>query len=224
MRDAADRRGQLGEFSFEDKVAEGFAPGIMGRVPAHPMGRVRDNTPDDDCPSWLKADALLVLSRFLEQTFRNFQFTFRKPSLVQAPFIGRCINPAAGLVTIPGGAYGPGVFTTVVCHVVPANRFRAVITRIGQAAESAAAFSDLAWRITVNGQPLPPWDDIRIQLWRMVPPTEVEGGISLLGADEICIEARSLSATDHTVSAQLLGWEFEVRSEMGNVVGSTIVD
>ena len=176
----------------------------------------------DPCPPSLRPRARRVWSRFLEETFRNFQLNRTAPALVQAPFAIHCIHRFATIL-ISGGAYESGVFTDVVCYRLPRTRFRGIVNRIGQAAESAAAFSDLAWRITVNGRPVAPWTDVRIQLWKMIPPTQMCPGVSLVANDLICIQARSLSPADHTVTAQFLGWEFFVRSEIGNTVGSTIL-
>ncbi len=176
------------------------------------------------CPPWLTTQCLHVLSRFLEETFRNFQQHVRLPSHINPPFVKRCIDEfPIGLVTIPGGSYGAGAFVEVVCFQVPEGRFRGIVTSIGQSAESAAAFSDLEWNITVNGVVVDCYEAIRIQIGDMLHPTPVMLP-NLQGGDRICINAASLSAAPHEVLGRLFGWYYPVRSEGGVSIKSTIVD
>lgn len=164
-------RALLGEYDFSDhEIPDAQAPGVLGRVAVGPMGRVRDNLPKDACPPWSNQECLHALSRFLEQTYRNFAVSVKPPSLVLPPFQAKPIDEVVRDQVIPGGPYGPGVITTVVCKRIE-QRHRGIITAVGHAAESAAAFFDLSWRIILNGQPVSPWLDVRIQLWQMVPPT-----------------------------------------------------
>lgn len=219
----------LGDYSFSDANVSGRAPGIVGdtgkgsRVEAYgiPQGRVLEGMkPPEGCPPWMTPDCLNLISRFLEQTFRNFQTNVRPPSHIEPPFTSRPIDafPAA-IVAIPGVA-----FVDVVAFRVPFSRRRGEIHFAGQSAESAAAFSDLAWRILVNGIPLDPWQDVRIQLWAMVPPTQLCSPIHLVAGDRIVLQARSISGAAHSVLGRLCGWHYQVRSESGNEVKSTLVD
>ena len=223
--------GLAGPQDQADFNTAGSVPGIIGDVgrgarkavvEEDPQARVFGSIPVDSCPDWFNRYCFQILSRFLEETFRNFQVTARPPSHIAPPFNSTPIDSyPSGVVAIPGGVT---TFTTVTSFQVPATRTRGEIVSAGQSAESAAAFSDLAWRITVNGTPFPPWNDIRIQLWEMAPPTKLCSAIHLLGGETIALQARSLSANSHSVLGRLCGWHYQVRSEAGNEVKSTLVD
>lgn len=201
------------------------SPGIIGRVSTGKMGRVKDRifegVPKGKYPEWLQSDdCLLLISRLLEETFRNFQTNIRPPSHIAPPFTALPIDAfPLSVVVIPAAA----TFTTVTSFRVPRVRYRGEIWFAGQSAESAAAFSDLAWRITVNGIPIAPWIDVRIQIWEMVPPTMLCAPIHLRAGDLVALEARGLVGA-HTVLGRLCGWFYKVRSEAGDEVKSTLVD
>jgi hypothetical protein len=188
------------------------------------MGRVLDNLPADaKCPPWMTEDCLRVLSRFLEETFRNFQVNARPPSHLAPPFTAKPIDafPAAP-VAIGGGA---GVsFVSVASARVPRSMYRGEIWFAGQSAESAVAFSDIAWQIMVGGIPIDPWRDVRIQIWEMVPPTPLCAPIHVHAGQIVEIRARSLSGAAHSVLGRISGWFYKVRSEAGDEIKSTIVD
>lgn len=201
----------------------GQSPAIVGREGAGEMGRVLDNIPKENCPSWLNGDCLLILSRFLEETFRNFQVNARPPSHIEPPFSAKPIDvfPAAP-VAIGGGA---GVaFVDLASFRIPRSLSRGEIWFAGQSAESAAAFADIAWQIMVGGVPLDPWRDIRIQIWEMVPPTPLCAPIHINAGETVTIRARSISGAAHSVLGRLSGWWYPTRSESGDEVKSTLVD
>lgn len=131
------------------------------------------------------------------------------------------IFPTAA-VSIPGGGYGGGSFTTVITYNVPDN-LQAVFTMAGQAAESAAAYQDIQWRIRIDQKAHKNYSNIRLQLFRLAPPGTVIY-IPVSGGQTIDIQAASLSATTYNVWARLMGWQWptkylEGESALGNLVG-----
>jgi hypothetical protein len=231
----------LGDFDSENVSSEGVAPGVTysggpQTQQGGPKGRARremerawegtlGRIDRSKCPPWFNEECFDALSRLLEETFRNFQLHTRRPSHIDPPFRATPIDlfPAA-VVAIPGGGYGAGTYTPVTPSFrVPKTHVRGVLVAAGQSAESAAAFSDLSWRIKIAGTPHPIYNDFRIQLFQMVPPTPM-GLIHLEAGQLVEFEAASLSAAAHSVMARLVGWHYPTRSEMGGGIGSTIVD
>lgn len=241
LRPRGRRRGRgasgLGSYDFDADNRVGNVPDIVGRpAPSTKMGRIFDGVtegyigdpeteqPPVSCPSWMNPDCLLLLSRFLEETFRNFPLNARPPSHIEPPFKALPIDifPAAVNVVIPAGA--PGAWTTVVTFLLSANRHRGEIHALGQSAESGAAFADLEWRVRIDGQPYDPYTSILMQLWQMVPPTPLCTPIHLRPDQTIDIQARSVAAGPHQVRARICGYFYPVRAEKGDEIGSTLVD
>lgn len=175
------------------------------------------------CPPWLKdpgcADAL---SRLLEQTLRNFQQTARLPSHVSPPFQAKPIA-AKDCVIIPAVGTAANPFTDVICFTVSSTRFRGEVQAVGQLAESAAAWLDLEWRITVDGQPYHPYISMIGQSWDWFK-TPLCAPIHLISEQVICLQARAIVNGPYEVCGRLCGWEYPVRTEVGDVIASTLVD
>jgi hypothetical protein len=177
------------------------------------------------CPNWLTPECLDVVSRLLEQTFRNFQLTARPPSHIAPPFPARCID-CFNDVDLPGNTmYAAAGFVKLCCVTIPKGRWRGVVVDFGQALESAAAWLDVEWRVTLNGDPYPPYVGIRRQLWDSILRSKT-CEIHLMPQDTLCLEAKSLSATPHHAFSRVFGWYYPVRSETGGgrEIRSTIVD
>jgi len=231
---------QLGEnFSFDQTNTAGMIPGNSYAGAPQPQrgglrGRAARNLESKwegvmhgvdraKCPDWLNEECLNVFSRMLEQTLRGFQLTARRPSHIDPPFTAKAIDVfpgGTGVVAIPAG----GAFTTVTSFQIPGIHQRGIITAAGQSAESVAAWGDLIWRITLDGIPLPPWDDVRIQLWEIVPPTPLFTPIQPLSGQTVALQAATIVGGPYNVSGRLTGWYYPVRSEAGNSIRSTLVD
>jgi hypothetical protein len=172
------------------------------------------------CPPWLTPDCLELLSRGIEQTFRNFQLTGRRPSHIDPPFSATAIDefPRLGNVVIGLAA------VTVASFTMPRGHFRGVISSIGQALESEAAFADVNWIILRNGAPVGPWGTFRQHAFQFSPPTHLCSPIHLRGGDTVSIQAASVAAPPHNAGARLCGWFYPVRVEADDNIRSTLVD
>jgi hypothetical protein len=163
-----------------------------------------------------------ILSRLIEQTFRNFQVTARPPSHMAPPFSATPIDsfPLAGNVIVPVGAFIP-----VAVFLMPSGNYRGVISAVGQALESEAAFADVTWRIVKNGLVVsPPGTWTAAHAYQFAPPTPLAAPLHLRGGDAVSFEASAILFGGHTALARLSGWFYPVRVEMDNTIGSTLVD
>jgi hypothetical protein len=163
-----------------------------------------------------------IISRLLEQTFRNFQLTARPPSHLAPPFSATPIDsfPQAGNLPVP-----IGVFVVVAQFQMPTGNYRGVIHSLGQALESEAAFADVVWRIRKNGVVVqPPGTWTAAHAYQFAPPTPAAVPIPLRGGDLVTFEASALLFGGHFALARLSGWFYPVRVEMDNQIGSTLVD
>lgn len=187
--------------SYKDKLAKLFDGIDLSKC--GPLG-------NEDCAE--------LISRLLEQTFRNFQLTARPPSHVAPPYPSTPIDVFAADVAIP-----VGVFTPICTFVMPAGLYRGEILSAFQCCESQLAFVDMIWRITVDGQPYAPWNAIMMQLWpNNVSP--LAAPIHLQGEQTIQLEAMGIVAP-HTATGRLSGWFYLMRANVGgNTAQSTIVD
>lgn len=221
---AKARPGGRGLGSFDtgrDRNIQGRSPGMVGRDAVGPMGRALDEISTETCPPWMNQDCLEVLSRFLEETFRNFQVNARPPSHIEAPFKARIID------AFPANYYqiASTNFTTIPgCSFAADQRYRGEIWYLGQAAPSLAAYEDLAWRIVVNGVPYEPYEDIRFQIAEFVPPTKLPAPIHVAPKGLVELQVRSISGDPYYVLGRIAGWYYPIRSESGDEVKSTLVD
>lgn len=199
----------------------GQSPGIVGRKGLGQMGRVVDDTAHSGL-SCTNPDCLHVKQRLLEETFRNFSVTVKPPSHIEPPFRARPIAKI-NIVTVVGGMYAPGVFTKIVCYQVQ-KKWRGCLVAFGQELENLAAWSDVEWRLTVNNQAYDPYMAIRFQLFPIMIKHAMPAPVNLRSWDLVCVEARSLSPASHDVTASLCGWEYPVRAEVGDTIGSTLND
>lgn len=185
------------------------------------LARLFDGIDLDKCGPLANPDCAELLSRLLEQTFRNFQLTARPPSHVEPPYPSVPIDvfsPAGGVLLLAGG-----IFVDVCAFVMPAGLFRGEIKTAEQCLESAFAFTDVVWQIAVDGQAYAPWTPFSAQLWPG-PMTPLAAPIHLQGQQRVAIQARAVLA-DHTADARLTGWNYLMRSNTGGLVASgTIVD
>jgi hypothetical protein len=163
-----------------------------------------------------------IISRLLEQTFRNFQLTARPPSHIAPPFSATPIDsfPTAGNIIVP-----IGVFIPIATFTMPTGNYRGVISAVGQALESEAAFADVVWRIRKNGIVVfPPGTWTAAHAYQFSPPTRMASPIHLRGSDVVTFEAAAIVFGGHFALARLSGWFYPVRVEMDNTIGSTLVD
>lgn len=174
-----------------------------------------DKNPDR-CGPIATPEAAEVVSYIMEQTFRNFQLTARAPSHINPPFSATCIE-AFGSLNVPL------VFVDVVTFTMP-GRSRGVIFSIGQQLETAGAFADVEWRVTVNGIPLSQYAAFSYQLSSIPNVSPLCSPINLRGGDVVKVQARGIVLLTHTASARLFGWSYPVRVEMDHQIGSTLVD
>lgn len=162
-----------------------------------------------------------IISRLLEQTFRNFQLTARPPSHIAPPFSATPIDvfPVAGNIPVPIGA-----FVVVASFTMPTGNYRGVISALGQALESEAAFADVVWRVQKNGQVVfPPGTWTAAHAYQFSPPTRLSSPIHLRGGDTVTFEAAAVLGGAHLALARLFGWFYPVRVNMDNI-GATLVD
>lgn len=227
----------LGDYDSASASTEGQVPGLTyGGGPQlqefGPKGRARraaeeawegtlEGIDRSKCPPWLNEECLDVFSRLLEQTFRNFQLAARRPSHIDPPFRAACIDEF-DQATILGGAYGPGVFTNISCFQVPDSRRRGEIVCVAHAVEVPASWTDIEWRITLNGTPIDHYTSILFELFPW--PGSKVCLPHLISRDTVCFQARSLSAANHVVTTRLFGWHYPVRAETDGDIRSTIVD
>lgn len=185
------------------------------------LGNLFDGVDLSKCGPWANPDCLNLISRMLEQTFRNFQLTARPPSYDQPPFVGRPIDvftPAAG-VAVPVGS-----FVTLVSFQCPPGNWRAEISAAAQGLESVFAFGDVTWRITVDGIPIPPWEAVTTQLWKE-PTTPLVTKIHLRGGQIVALQAQATVQADHMACGRLSGWAYPLRANTGDdSARATIVD
>jgi hypothetical protein len=70
-------------------------------------------------------------------------------------------------------------------------------------------WDSLAWRLTVNGTPIFPWNNVSCQVGSMVDPRPVQ--IILRPGDTIALQVRNSSGADITnVGGWLYGWMWPV--------------
>lgn len=161
-----------------------------------------------------------IISRLLEQTFRNFQLTARPPSHLAPPFSAKGIDT---LQFLPINIVN--IFFPIATFTMPTGNYRGVIATFGQDAENAAAFLDLNWRITINGQPVRPYQLFNLQFQSITNPARLCTPIQLRGGDVVSLEASMIAGPGpHFLFARLCGWFYPVRVEMDNQIGSTLVD
>lgn len=125
-------------------------------------------------------------------------------------------------VSVPGGGYGAGPFTTLATYTVP-DSYNAVIVAAGQLAEFPAAYQGMQWRIRVDAKAHKNYSDIENQLFQYSPPGTVIF-IPLRSAQTVDIQAGSLSTTTYNAWGRLMGWQWptiylEGESLQGNTVG-----
>jgi hypothetical protein len=195
--------------------------GQVGQELEKKLSKLFDGIDLSKCGPWANPDCLDLISRMLEQTFRNFQLTARPPSYDQPPFVGRPIDvftPAGG-VAVPVGA-----FVTLVSFQCPPGNWRAEIASVAQGLESVFAFNDVTWRITVDGTPLVPWNAVIGQLWPG-PSTPLPTKIHLRGGQIAALQASAAVQSDHFACARLSGWAYPLRANTGDdSARATIVD
>jgi hypothetical protein len=193
-------RGQVSENLMKrwDHLFRGKNPAVCGPINTH------------EC-----AD---IISRLLEQTFRNFQLTARPPSHLAPPFSSTPIDTRR--VTV----INIGPLAPVVQFQMPKGNYRGVISSFGQALENAAAFADVEWAILINGQPAQQFISITQQLMTISNILPLPSPILLRGGDLVVLAARAIAAPPHTATGRLVGWFYPVRVEMDNSIGSTLVD
>ncbi len=173
------------------------------------------------CGAWANEDCLELVSRMIERTFRNMQITGRRPSHIDPPFIAKEIRVhPMGVNFLLTNAVA---YIDLATFTVPAGA-RAEITAIGTDAESGAAFADLSWRILIDGTPLPDYSDIRRRLFELAPPTPLIVPIHLTSPNRIQLQVRSISGAVHQVFGFIGGWYYAVRTEVGPVIESTLVE
>lgn len=158
------------------------------------------------------------------RTLFNSQMQHSAPPAHQAPPLNsnQIDIFSATAISIVGGGYGAGAFTTLASYTVP-DSYNAVIMYAGQWAEFPAAYQGMQWRIRVDAKAHKNYPSIQQQLFQYAPP----GGvifIPLRSAQTVDIQAASLSATTYNAYGRLMGWEWptiwlENESLKGNTVG-----
>jgi hypothetical protein len=179
-----------------------------------------------NCPPWFNRFCFDVISRMLEQTFKNMQLAARRPSHIDMPFRAMQLDIWNNTpVTIPHGAYGtPGAWTTVCTQAID-NDHRGSVVAAGQAVEVAEAWANLEWRILIDGTPHYLYNAIRLQLFEFCPVSPLHHVIPLAPAQTVTWQVRNHSIdTDYLAWGRFAGWYYPVRSEDGGSIRSTIVD
>lgn len=204
----------------EARGLRGAAPSAWAEKWGHPLNGIdlRCVPPELRCP-----EVWELLSRILEKTFRDISLTARPPSHIVPPFSTMYGGRIHLLGT--GNVIGAGVYAPVITGAQSADQNRGVLETLGIRAESEAALADCEFRLTVGGNPVTPYSDFRCFAFPFSPmqpfPVPIPLGPS---STDILLECASISGAAHSIIAQIGGWSYPTRVEVGDNVKSTIVD
>lgn len=202
----------------EARGLRGPAAAALAEKWGHPLNGIdlRCVPPSLRCP-----EVYELFSRILEKTFRDISLTARPSSHVAPPFAslygGRIHKIATGVAI--GVNYLPVIsFQTDV-------DLRGVIHKMGLLAESAAALADIQFQILIGGNAIDPYNDFPAFAFPWSPMETFDVPLALGPmSTTVTLQAKSVSGAAHTLAAQLTGWTYQTRTEVGNNVKSTIVD
>ena len=131
---------------------------------------------------------------------RETQLHVMPPPYLEPSFFSRGIDSVVTAVLAPAAGW-----TNLATFTVPGNFF-GVIRGIGQDANAPAAFGDVLWRITINGSPYAPYQNIAVQLGGVLQAQLREVMITLRPNDVIIFQASNPGAVPYTVTGNLKGW------------------
>lgn len=200
--------------------------GRRAQVLKRKLGKLFDGIDLEKCGPLASPDCVELLSRLLEQTFRNFIGHSARPAWVDPPYIGRPTDGSLGVVTV-----AVGVFTPLATVVIPPGA-KGEIVEIGTGIinpgnptyiDSGIA-RDLIFSLQVDGAPFAPWGLMTgFQPWSWPTPTRLPQAIHLRGEQTITIGATAIVAP-HDCVARLGGWIYTPRVDTGDEARSTITD
>lgn len=173
-----------------------------------------------------------LTSEFLEQTFRNFHLNTAPRTNLAPPWLCEAID------TDPTGTFvavNQQAFVTINSYFVQAGRI-AVISHLGQTANTPAAFGDTTWRVvklnaaqgtiaTDGGEPIPPWNAMTgYQRFRsggelLAKPIIVFGPMTV--AWQVFV---TTAGSAYNVAGRLWGWDYAPLSRSGNMIASAIAE
>jgi hypothetical protein len=133
-----------------------------------------------------------------------------QPPWVTMPFRGVAFGGGVSM-TAPNAGNPWTTFTdgTTTLSFTMADGMMGVVKEFGQDAVSPTDWDSLAWRLTVNGTPIFPWNNVSCQVGSMVDPRPVQ--IILRPGDTIALQVRNSSGADITnVGGWLYGWMWPV--------------
>lgn len=134
-----------------------------------------------------------------------------QPPWITKPFRG--IDFGGGVsMTAPTAPANPWTTftdgTTTLSFTMP-DGMMGVVKEFGQDAVDPTDWDSLAWRLTINGTPIFPWNNVSCQVGSMVDPRPVQ--IILRPGDTIALQVRNSSVSDITnVGGWLYGWMWPV--------------
>lgn len=173
-----------------------------------------------------------LTSEFLEQTFRNFHINSAPRTNLAPPWLARTIDPDPTGTLV---AVNTQTFVTVNSYRVEAGRI-AIIARLGQTANTPAAFGDTTWRIvtlnaaqgtipTGGGMPYIPWNAMTGYQRFFIDGTLLANPIKLIGPMTIAWQVSvTTPAAAYSVAGRIIGWDFAPLSRSGDMIASAIAE
>lgn len=145
------------------------------------------------------------MSDDLVQTLRSTQIRSTQPSYHAQPYSAKGFDEFGSASLLAGAT-----FTNIVTFVVPQNHI-AVLKGFGQDADDLGAFSDLIWRITVDGVPQQPYTALAYQISTLAVLRECQ---IIVSGGTIALQARNPGAVTWVPTGCLKGW-YWVPSQRG---------
>ena len=198
--------------------------GLVGRAARNMAARFshlfRGKTPGN-CGPIANEDCADVANRFLEETFRNFRLHANTPPWQEPPWTALPFDKFPA----PAIAINQGPFVTIASVTAPLNGV-AVVRRVGQFCDTAAAFGDVQWRFMKGGLPYGNYQPILtgIQYFGFTPPDLLPAPVILVNGEQFAIEATGTLPLARFVNARIWGWSFQPRTNLGLDPGTAIAD
>lgn len=208
-------------------------PGMVGKIGQAIADRWRGLFPRGvkrkDCGPIDNPVCAEVSANFLEQTFRNFHINSAPRTNLAPPWTAITVDPVnSGTFTTVNAQ----TLATIVSYTVPTNRI-AIIHRLGQLANTPAAFGDTTWRLVTSagvpatgaGRPVFPYQSLSGAQWFDWFGTILGNPIKVFGGTTISWQVSVTTAgASYGVAGRLIGWEFAPLFNTGDNIGSAIAD
>lgn len=173
-----------------------------------------------------------ITSEFLEQTLRNFYINTAPRTNLSPPWLCEAIDPDPTGTLV---AVNLQAFVTIASYQVQAGRI-AIISHLGQTANTPAAFGDTTWRIvqlnapqgviaTAAGQPISPWNAMTGYQRFRSGGEALSKPIILIGPMTVAWQVFVTTVgSAYTVAGRLWGWDYAPLSRSGNMIASAIAE